>query len=211
MWLRSLLKSLKSRPSVVTFRRSPHHPRTPRLAVEALDDRCLPSTFTVTNLLDSGTGSLREAVVAANANPGADAIDFATTGTIALTSGELDISDSLTINGPGESALTVSGEGVSRVFAITGTPTVVIADLTVANGWTYDSPGGGIAMAGGTVTLDHVTVTGNVAYGSSYYVTYYGGDGLGGGLYVEGGTLTLHQCTVSGNSAVGTPGQETYF
>src|SRR4051812_14239999 len=116
MWLRSFLKSLKSRPSVATFRRTPHRPRTPRLAVEVLDDRCLPSTFTVTNLLDSGAGSLRAAVAAANANPGADTIDFATTGTIALTSGELDVTDSLTINGPGESALTVRGGGVSRVF-----------------------------------------------------------------------------------------------
>src|SRR5581483_8866598 len=81
MWLRSFLKSLKSSPSVATIRRSPQRPRTPRLGVEALDDRCLPSTFTVTNLLDSGTGSLRAAVAAANASPGADAIDFATTGT----------------------------------------------------------------------------------------------------------------------------------
>src|SRR5262249_13865290 len=99
MWLRSLLKSLKSRPTVATFRRSPHRPRTLRLGVEALDDRCLPSTFTVTNLLDSGTGSLRAAVVAANANPGADDIAFAVTGSIGLTSGQLDLTDSVTING----------------------------------------------------------------------------------------------------------------
>src|SRR6516165_7323224 len=134
MWLRSLLKSLKSRPSVATIRRSPHRPRTPRLVVEALDDRCLPSTFTVTNLLDTGAGSLREAVVAANANPGADSIDFAVTGTIALTSGQLDITDSVTINGPGADALIVSGNYISRVFGIAGDPTVLIAGLTVANG-----------------------------------------------------------------------------
>src|SRR5438034_10988843 len=159
----------------------------------------MPSTFTVTNLLDTGAGSLRAAVAAANANPGADAIDFATTGTIALTSGQLDITDSLTINGPGESALTISGEGVSRVFAITGNPTVLIGGLTVANGWTTDSPGGGISMAGGTVTLDHVTVTGNYAVGApgvfdfwydpsvGYSATYSVGNGVGGGLYVAGG------------------------
>ena len=76
----------------------------------------------MTNLLDSGPGSLRAAVAAANANPGADAIDFATTGTITLTSGQLDITDSLTINGPGVDALTVSGRDVSRVFSITGIP-----------------------------------------------------------------------------------------
>ena len=64
MWLRSFLKSLKSRPSVATFRHS-HRSRSPQLRVEALDDRCLPSTFTVTNLLDSAPGSLRAAVTAA--------------------------------------------------------------------------------------------------------------------------------------------------
>jgi len=60
-------------------------------------------------------------------------------------------------------------------------------------------------MAGGTVTLDHVTVSGNYAVGVTD-VSGYGGSGLGGGLYVAGGTLTLDQCTVSGNSAVGGSG-----
>jgi len=184
--------------SVSTFR--------PR--VEQLDDRCLPSTFTVTNLLDTGPDSLRAAVAAANANPGADTIDFATAGTIALTSGQLNITDSLTISGPGAGALTVSGESVSRVFGITGDPTVLIADLTVANG--YGSPGGGISVAGGTVTLDHVTVTGNIAEGqdNSYFSS---GLAAGGGLYVGGGTLTLEQCTVSGNEALGGPGVVDYY
>jgi hypothetical protein len=47
----------------------------PRL--EALEDRTLPSNFKVLNLNDSGAGSLRAAVAAANANPGADTITFA--------------------------------------------------------------------------------------------------------------------------------------
>jgi hypothetical protein len=206
MWFRSLLTSLKSRPSATTVRRSPHRPRTPRLAVEALDDRCLPSTFTVTNLLDTGAGSLREAVTAANASPGADTIDFAVTGTIGLTSGQLDITDSVTINGPGAGALTVRDQySNSRVFGIAGDPTVTIAGLTVANGWS--SEGGGISMTGGIVTLDHVTVTGNYAVGySAGSWSDPAGDGLGGGLYVAGGTLTLDQCTVSGNYAGGGTG-----
>jgi hypothetical protein len=176
-----------------------------RLGLEVLDDRCLPSTFTVLNLLDSGPDSLRAAVAAANANPGADDIAFAVTGSIGLTSGQLDITDSLTINGPGESALTVSGEGVSRVFGIAGAPTVVIANLTLANGKTWGSPGGGISMAGGNLTLDHVTVSGNYAFGvpGAYGE---GGGGLGGGLFVWSGTLTLNQSTVSGNYAVGAAG-----
>src|SRR5262249_44345670 len=167
MSIQSFFKSLTSSST----RRRPSHrrPAASRLRVEVLDDRCLPSTFTVTNLLDNGSGSLRAAVAAANANPGADAIDFATTGTITLTSGQLDITDSLTINGPGADALTVSGNQASRVFGIAGDPTVTIADLTVANGATIDSPGGGISVAGGTVTLNHVTVSGNRAFGTYGY------------------------------------------
>jgi hypothetical protein len=164
----------------------------------------------VLNLLDSGAGSLRAAVSAANANPGADTIDFGVAGSIALTSGQLDITDSLTISGPGASALTVSGEGVSRVFAIAGDPTIVIADLTVANGWTTDSPGGGISMTGGTLTLDHVTVSGNYAVGG-WFSVYLSGEGMGGGLYVAGGTLTLDQSTVSGNYAIGGAGLDDFM
>jgi hypothetical protein len=115
----------------------------PRL--EALEDRTLPS--------------------AANADPCADVINFATTGAITLTSGELDVTDSLTINGPGVNSLTVSGNHVSRVFGLAGNPTVNIADLTVANGSNSDVGGGGIYEAGGTLTLDRVAVSGNEASG----------------------------------------------
>src|SRR5262245_7552793 len=170
----SFMSWLRNLRSAVALGRAPGTPRrqrslrlTPhRPGLEVLEDRCTPSTFTVLNLLDSGPDSLRAAVAAANVNPGADTIDFAVTGTIGLTSGQLDITDSLTINGPGASALTVSGNYASRVFGITGDPTVTIAKLTVAKGSTTGSPGGGLAMTGGTVTLDHVTVTGNFADGN---------------------------------------------
>ena len=59
-----------------------------QLSVERLEDRTVPSTFTVLNLADSGPGSLRQAILDANANPGADLIRFAPAardGTIALT------------------------------------------------------------------------------------------------------------------------------
>jgi hypothetical protein len=221
MWFRSLFDAFIARSPRTPARQRHLEPRAcrrpgsfrPRLDI--LEDRTLPSTFTVTNLLDTGAGSLRAAVAAANANPGADDINFATTGTIALTSGELDITDSLTINGPGAGALTVSGGGVSRVFGIAGDPTVVIAGLTVANGWTINSPGGGISMTGGTLTLDHVTVSGNYAVGApggydSSYTVYSVGDGVGGGLYVASGTLTLDHSTVSGNYAIGGAGLDDF-
>jgi hypothetical protein len=48
-----------------------------RPGVMALEDRQLLSTFTVLNTLGDGTtGSLRWAIAQANANAGADTIDF---------------------------------------------------------------------------------------------------------------------------------------
>ena len=47
------------------------------MASKALEDRTVPSTFTVLNLADSGPAPLRQAILDANANPGADVIDFA--------------------------------------------------------------------------------------------------------------------------------------
>src|SRR5262245_64683427 len=115
MWLTSLLRCLKSasqRSRPDRGRRPERHQRlrfVPRLDV--LEDRTLPSTFTVLNLADSGPGSLRAAVLVANTSPGADVIDFAPglTGTIALTSGQLNITDALTIDGSGARVLAVSG------------------------------------------------------------------------------------------------------
>ena len=83
-----------------------------KLSLETLGDRIVPATFTVSNLADAGAGSLRQAVLDANATPGADDIEFTgagATGTIVLTSGEIDITDSLTVNGPGATALTIDG------------------------------------------------------------------------------------------------------
>jgi len=47
-----------------------------RLRLEPLEDRQLPSTFLVTNTNDSGAGSLRQAILSANSNPGLDTIAF---------------------------------------------------------------------------------------------------------------------------------------
>jgi hypothetical protein len=72
-------------------------------------------TITVTNTNDSGPGSLRQAL--ADANDG-DTIDFAVTGTIGLTSGELLVDKSITISGPGADRLSVYANQASNVFSI---------------------------------------------------------------------------------------------
>src|SRR5262249_16398822 len=56
-------------------RRTPRRPAF-RPRVELLEDRCVPTIF-VTNTLDSGAGSLRQAILDANATPGGPVqIDF---------------------------------------------------------------------------------------------------------------------------------------
>src|SRR5262245_35945839 len=146
------------------MRRSTHHrsrfqtPRRPRPALEALEDRALPSTFTVMNLNDSGPGSLRAAVTSANTTPGADILQFAPglKGTIPLAS-ELSITDDLTINGANANQLAVSGSDVTRIFDISAgsvtidrlTITGGLADSSAVNG----SKGGAIYHATGTLNL----------------------------------------------------------
>jgi titin len=51
-----------------------------RLSLELLESRLLPSVFPVTSTADSGANTLRQAILSANANPGADAITFAIAG-----------------------------------------------------------------------------------------------------------------------------------
>jgi hypothetical protein len=88
-------------------------------------------TITVTNITDSGPGSLRQALV--DANDG-DTIAFAVSGIIALTSGELLVNKSISISDPRAASLTVGANSKSRVFRIGSGNTVSISGLTVANG-----------------------------------------------------------------------------
>jgi hypothetical protein len=150
----------------------PGRGRAARLVAEALEDRFVPSTFTVVNLADEGAGSLRDAVALADANPGPDLIDFApgVQGTITLTSGELFITDDLTIDGPGADVIAVSGNDASRVFDVIGPfdgitwMTSSISGLTINHGHELQA-GGGIVNAGGSdLTLSHVVLSNNVAF-----------------------------------------------
>src|SRR5215468_5234075 len=141
-------------------------PRRTVLRLETLEDRVQPSTFTVLNLADSGPGSLRAAITAANLTPGANVIQFAggLHGTIPLssTNGELSITRDLMINGPGANQLTVSGGNVTRVFDVSGGSThLSMTGLTIANGLAVPTTfvpglaafGGGLLNNGANVSL----------------------------------------------------------
>src|SRR5688500_6494924 len=72
----------------------------------------------VSNNNDSDPGSLRDAVAQANTTPTADNIVFQSnvTGQITLTTGQLSITEPVSILGPGADVLTVSANHGSRIF-----------------------------------------------------------------------------------------------
>jgi hypothetical protein len=160
--------------------------RRSRPTLETLEGRCLPST--VTNLNDAGPGSLRQAIID---TPSGGTVDFqpGLSGTITPT-GELGITKDLIIDGPGASVITVSGNNASRVFDIAATNSVGISGLTVANGFTADTAGGGI-LNDGTLAITNSVVSGNST------TSFLGG----GGIYNRIGTLTLTNSRVISNSS----------
>jgi hypothetical protein len=166
--------------------------RSPLLRLESLEDRCVPATITVQNTADSGTGSLRQALLTANEG---DTINFSpllTGQTITLAS-ELAVTKGVTITGPGAAKLTVSGNNVGRVFNVATAQTtsrVVITDLTLTNG-KASADGGAVLDNGSNLTLTNVLITSSNATGN------------GGGLAVEGANaqLTANASTILGNTS----------
>jgi hypothetical protein len=189
--------------------------------LDLLEDRSLPSLFTVTNLGDEGVGigvegDLRYAVNTANADrdPSNQIVfDPGLAGTIALTQGQLNVSKGLEIDGPGQDVLTISGSNRSGVFNIDPrAQNVSFLDLTIADG--TSSQGGGITNNTATLALTRVRLTGNTASGNGgaiFHAGVRGGviltDSLvdgnvaqeAGGIY-SSNTLTLVRSTVSNNS-----------
>ena len=147
------------------------------------------ATFTVTNLNDSGAGSLRQAITDANTAAGADTITFGVSGTIVLGSQLPDITDAsgLTMDGAGQT-VTISGGNAVRVLWVNASLT--LNNLTIANG--YSGNGSGI-FNGGTLTITNSAFSGNHADN-------------GGGIFNNAGTLTITNSTFSGNSAGGDGG-----
>ena len=199
--------------------------------VEALESRQMLTTFTVTTASDAvnpgdGVTSLREALIAANANSGGDTIEFSpAVNTAILTSSELVISDPVIIRGNGAASTIIDGQLNHRVFNVTGTGgNVTFESLTIRNGSTSGpgQHGAGINFESfGNLKVVNSIVKGNETLGtgsrgggiftrnqSNVEITQsditgnhtLGAQSSGGGIYgFNGGTLTITNSVITGN------------
>ena len=178
------------------------------------------ATFTVAGTAD-GKGAcvgptcptLRAAVSAANANPGADEIDLGS-GTFRIelgsetaedsnASGDLDVTDDLTIKGIGADSTTIlgalpAGDG-ERDIHVPGNANLTLSGMTISGGRGGENEvynfGGGIYSAGtGTLTLEHVVVSKNSSLGKASW-------GDGGGVTKLAGRLVVSDSALLHNTA----------
>jgi hypothetical protein len=160
------------------------------------------ATWTATNNLNTGVGSLRAALASAQ---NGDIVTFSSGMTVQLTS-ELLINKSITVDGDlnndGVADVTLDGQYKTRVVEITSGSTVTLDGLVITRGLVSGNGGNGGygatgAMGGGifnagNLTLTNVSVTGNAAAGGGggggvTSAFYGGGGGGGGGLGGQGG------------------------
>jgi predicted outer membrane repeat protein len=154
------------------------------------------ATIKVTKSGDDGSaGTLRQVLASAASGDTIDASGII--GTISLTNGELLVSNSITVIGPGPSRLTVGGSSAGDpIFMIQSTGIVSICDLTITH---FSFPGVNPSYVGRGIYNDHSTlVISNCAViGNS--------QGLGGGIYNDGyygsTSLSIYSSIVSSNSA----------
>ena len=158
------------------------------------------TTLVVTSTADSGMGSLRATLAAANDG---DTIQFdpALNGqTIGLTTDELVIDNDITIQGPGPDLLAVEkipAITFFRIFHILPSHNVTIAGIRISKGNNSGEPGAGVFNEA-TLTMDNCIVSENVMEGG----------GSGGGI-ASFGTLTIVNSIVTENWATSGSGSPT--
>ncbi len=160
--------------------------------------------LSVTNLNDSGAGSLRQALLDANTAPGQDVITFATgvSGTISLLSDFPALTEVIDLEGPGSSVITIDGGWTQaggptaghEIFNLSddGSGTWTLSGITVTGGNNVE--GGAILSCNDSpLNLLDVALTGNYASADE-----------GGGLYLCGtGDVVITESSITGNTAAG--------
>ncbi|WLG68447.1 Ig-like domain-containing protein [Pseudomonas brassicacearum] len=178
------------------------------------------ATWTATNNLNSGIGSLRAALGSAQ---NGDIVTFNTSMTVALTQ-VLVVDRNVTIDGDlnndNVADVTLDGQYRTQIINVTSGTTATLDGLVITRGMVAGnggnggddalvSQGGGIYNAG-TLTLRNVTVTANAASGGGGgggVTPQYAGGGGGGGGAITGGTGGKGGDTLNSTGSNGTAGQ----
>lgn len=177
------------------------------------------ATFSVSNLGDSGAGSLRAAITSANARAGADIVDASSlNGTINLLSPLPLLQSTISISGAGSNQLTVrrGNNATFRVFSVAANASAKLSGLTLSNGGGALETGGAI-MNSGTLSLSGCTLSGNSARrggalfstgtvsieGSTFARNFADG---GAAISSSNGFLTVSNSTFNSNTSFGDGG-----
>ena len=168
------------------------------------------ATYMVTSTADSGPGSLREAIGFANGTTPnqADTIEFDINdvppgSTITLTTGEIAVTDTLTITGPtvnDAGSIIIDGNESSRIinassFTAGSNKSLTLENLTLQNSKTtgVNDTGGALFIRNAELTLNHSTISNNATEGIT---------ASGGGIF-SNDLVILNSSTISGNSTIG--------
>ncbi|MCB1583959.1 MAG: right-handed parallel beta-helix repeat-containing protein [Xanthomonadales bacterium] len=154
---------------------------------------------TVSDQQQQGFTTLREAIALANTSSNIviefDETLFSEPQTIVLEQGELTLSSSTTIEGPGSNLLTIDGDNNSRVFRLSDddnntTQAIEISGVTITNGngiSPAENRKGGCILSFEGLSLNDSVVTGCKS------------EGRGGGIHSRYGSLTVDNTTISQN------------
>ncbi len=160
----------------------------------------------VSNLNDSGPGSLRQILADAPAAPAVSDVVFGLSlpvaAKITLTSGELVIDKNVSIHGPGARKLTIGGNRQSRVVYVNPNRRVSLSGLTLADGNGVGSNsgfGGGIAQSDAGSQLSMVEMV--LRNGQS--LSGVGGWSIRANSYAEFVASTVHDMSSNGFIAGG--------
>jgi hypothetical protein len=197
-WLKNLRKQTQPTPRPKPTRR--FRPR-----IEALEDRTVPSTFTVTTTADSGSGSLRQAILSANADAsaGTDLINF-----------NIPVTDA--------GHVYYKNDGVpGQLTQANVTPTTAADDSTIADidpdwahsWWTIQPTSRPLPFITHPVTIDGYSQPGSVMNSTSASSSAglngilrieLDGSGTGNGLFLLGGNSAVQGLVINrANSNVG--------
>lgn len=173
-------------------------PQSCRWLIAALSllayDPVFAQPILVTTNSDAGPGSLRQALLDANAGGGRNIIMTNLSGTIYLSNALPEIIASFDLLGPGAAQLQIDGNGTDRLFTVASGASNTVFGLTIVRGMVTNGSYGGAIHNAGALTLVGCTISNCAVVG-----------GFGGAIF-NAGSLTLRSCTLANNRCIGTPG-----